>query len=232
MWINWNDLPENMKNEQVRPYYEKLKQKRGSLITKRLFDILVSLVMLILLSWLFLILAIAIKVDSHGPVFYRQMRVTTGNRDFRIFKFRTMVNNADKIGSLVTTGNDSRITRVGAKIRKCRLDEIPQLLNILKGEMSFVGTRPEVRKYVDRYTDEMMATLLMPAGVTSLASISFKDEDDTLAIYLQNGKPLDDAYVNEVLPKKMNYNLSYLNECCFCFDIKIMIKTVMKVLLS
>ena len=212
MWINWNDLPENMKNEQVRPYYEKLKQKRGSLITKRLFDILVSLVMLILLSWLFLILAIAIKVDSHGPVFYRQVRVTTGNRDFRIFKFRTMVNNADKIGSLVTTGNDSRITRVGAKIRKCRLDEIPQLLNILKGEMSFVGTRPEVRKYVDRYTDEMMATLLMPAGVTSLASISFKDEDDTLAIYLQNGKPLDDAYVNEVLPKKMNYNLSYLNE--------------------
>ena len=207
MWINWNDLPENMKNEQVRPYYEKLKQKRGSLITKRLFDILVSLVMLILLSWLFLILAIAIKVDSHGPVFYRQVRVTTGNRDFRIFKFRTMVNNADKIGSLVTTGNDSRITRVGAKIRKCRLDEIPQLLNILKGEMSFVGTRPEVRKYVDRYTDEMMATLLMPAGVTSLASISFKDEDDTLAIYLQNGKPLDDAYVNEVLPKKMNYFL-------------------------
>ena len=167
-----------------------------------------------------------------GPVFYRQVRVTTGNRDFRIFKFRTMVNNADKIGSLVTTGNDARITRVGAKIRKCRLDEIPQLLNILKGEMSFVGTRPEVRKYVDRYTEEMMATLLMPAGVTSLASISFKDEDDTLALYLQNGKPLDDAYVNEILPRKMKYNLSYLNECCFCFDIKIMIKTVMKVLLS
>ena len=232
MWINWNDLPESMKNEQVRPYYEKLKQKRGSLIVKRLFDIVLSLVMLVLLSWLFLILAIAIKVDSHGPIFYRQVRVTTGNRDFRIFKFRTMVNNADKIGSLVTTGNDSRITRVGAKIRKCRLDEIPQLLNILKGEMSFVGTRPEVRKYVDRYTEEMMATLLMPAGVTSLASISFKDEDDTLALYLQNGKPLDDAYVNEILPRKMKYNLSYLNECCFCFDIKIMIKTVMKVLLS
>lgn len=232
MWINWNDLPESMKNEQVRHYYKILKKKQGSLIVKRVFDIVASLVMLILLSWLFLILAVAIKVDSHGPVFYRQVRVTTGNRDFRIFKFRTMVNNADKIGSLVTTGNDARITRVGAKIRKCRLDEIPQLLNILKGEMSFVGTRPEVRKYVDRYTDEMMATLLMPAGVTSLASISFKDEDDTLAIYLQNGKPLDDAYVNEVLPKKMNYNLSYLNECCFYFDIKIMIKTVMKVLLS
>lgn len=232
MWINWNDLPESMKNEQVRHYYKILKKKQRSLIVKRGFDIVASLVMLILLSWLFLILAVAIKVDSHGPIFYRQVRVTTGNRDFRIFKFRTMVNNADKIGSLVTTGNDSRITRVGAKIRKCRLDEIPQLLNILKGEMSFVGTRPEVRKYVDRYTEEMMATLLMPAGVTSLASISFKDEDDTLALYLQNGKPLDDAYVNEILPRKMKYNLSYLNECCFCFDIKIMIKTVIKVLLS
>ena len=175
----------------MRPYYEKLKQKRGSLIVKRMFDIVVSLGMLILLSWLFLILAIAIKVDSHGPVFYRQVRVTKGNQDFRIFKFRTMVNNADKIGSLVTTGNDARITRVGAKIRKCRLDEIPQLLNILKGEMSFVGTRPEVRKYVDRYTDEMMATLLMPAGVTSLASISFKDEDEVLDSYMQNGMSLD-----------------------------------------
>ena len=206
MWINWNDLPESMKNEQVRHYYKILKKKQRSLIVKRGFDIVASLVMLILLSWLFLILAVAIKVDSHGPIFYRQVRVTTGN--------------------------DSRITRVGAKIRKCRLDEIPQLLNILKGEMSFVGTRPEVRKYVDRYTEEMMATLLMPAGVTSLASISFKDEDDTLALYLQNGKPLDDAYVNEILPRKMKYNLSYLNECCFCFDIKIMIKTVIKVLLS
>ena len=229
MWINWNDLPGSMKNEQVRPYYEKLKQKRGSLIVKRLFDIVVSSAMLILLSWLFLILAIAIKVDSHGPVFYRQIRVTTGNRDFRIFKFRTMINNADKIGSLVTTGNDARITRVGAKIRKCRLDEIPQLLNILKGEMSFVGTRPEVRKYVDQYTDEMMATLLMPAGVTSLASISFKDEDELLESCMQTGMSLDEAYIKKLLPKKMEYNLSYLHQFGFFYDIKIMIKTVIKV---
>ena len=230
MWISWNDIPDNMKNELVRPYYEKLKQKRGSLIVKRMFDIVVSLGMLILLSWLFLILAIAIKVDSHGPVFYRQVRVTKGNQDFRIFKFRTMVNNADKIGSLVTTGNDARITRVGAKIRKCRLDEIPQLLNILKGEMSFVGTRPEVRKYVDRYTDEMMATLLMPAGVTSLASISFKDEDEVLDSYMQNGMSLDDAYIEEILPKKMLCNLNYIHDFCFFGDLKIMLQTVKKII--
>lgn len=230
MWINWNDLPESMKNEQVRHYYKILKKKQGSLIVKRGFDIVASLVMLILLSWLFLILAVAIKVDSHGPVFYRQVRVTTGNRDFRIFKFRTMVNNADKIGSLVTTGNDSRITRVGAKIRKCRLDEIPQLLNILKGEMSFVGTRPEVRKYVDRYTDEMMATLLMPAGVTSLASISFKDEDEIIDKYLDEGLSVDEVYVKAVLPSKMKYNLEYIKNFSFFYDIKLMIKTVMSVL--
>lgn len=230
MWINWNDLPESMKNEQVRPYYEKLKQKRGSLIVKRLFDIVVSLVMLVLLSWLFLILAIVIKVDSPGSVFYRQVRVTTGNKDFRIFKFRTMVNNADKIGSLVTTGNDARITRIGAKIRKCRLDEIPQLLNILKGEMSFVGTRPEVRKYVDRYTDEMMATLLMSAGVTSLASISFKDEDELIDKYTEQGMSVDDAYIEKVLPEKMKFNLEYVNQFGFFQDIKLMFDTFINVI--
>ena len=230
MWINWNDLPESMKNEQVRHYYKILKKKQGSLIVKRGFDIVASLVMLILLSWLFLILAVAIKVDSHGPVFYRQVRVTTGNRDFRIFKFRTMINNADKIGSLVTTGNDSRITRIGAKIRKCRLDEIPQLLNILKGEMSFVGTRPVVRKYVDRYTDEMMATLLMPAGVTSLASISFKDEDELIDAYTEQGMSVDDAYIEKVLPEKMKFNLEYINKNNFLEDWKILFKTVIQVL--
>lgn len=230
MWVSWNDLPKRMKNEQVRHYYKILKKKQGSLIVKRGFDIMASLVMLILLSWLFLILAVAIKVDSHGPVFYRQVRITTGNRDFRIFKFRTMVNNADKIGSLVTTGNDSRITRVGAKIRKCRLDEIPQLLNILKGEMSFVGTRPEVRKYVEAYNDEMMATLLMPAGVTSLASINYKDEDAIIDKCTSKGMSVDEAYIQKVLPDKMKYNLEYIE--CFSFfkDIKLMVRTVVSVL--
>lgn len=230
MWINWGELPEEMKTEQVRPYYEQLKKRKGSLMVKRGFDIIVSLIMLLLLSWLFLILAVAIKVDSRGPVFYRQVRVTTGNQDFRIFKFRTMVNNADKIGSLVTTGNDARITRVGAKIRKCRLDEIPQLLNILRGEMSFVGTRPEVRKYVDRYTDEMMAALLLPAGVTSLASISFKDEDELLDKYTARGMSIDDAYVEKVLPEKMKFNLEYLNHCGMLQDIKLMVSTVISVI--
>ena len=226
MWINWNDLPESMKNEQVRHYYKILKKKQGSLIVKRGFDVVASLVMLILLSWLFLILAIAIKVDSHGPVFYRQVRVTTGNRDFRIFKFRTMVNNADKIGSLVTTGNDSRITRVGAKIRKCRLDEIPQLFNIIGGDMSFVGTRPEVEKYVKHYTDEMKATLLMPAGLTSRASIAYKDE----ARLLDGATDPDAVYINRVLPEKMKYNLEGIEKASFKEDLYVLAKTIFAVM--
>lgn len=226
MWINWNDLPESMKNEQVRHYYKILKKKQGSLIVKRGFDIVASLVMLILLSWLFLILAVAIKVDSPGPVFYRQVRVTAGNRDFRIFKFRTMVNNADKIGSLVTAGNDSRITRVGAKIRKCRLDEIPQLLNILKGEMSFVGTRPEVVKYVKGYTKEMYATLLLPAGITSRASVCYKDEGEML----EHVEDVDYAYIHEVLPEKMSYNLEDLRKYSLWRDFMTMFMTVFAVL--
>lgn len=230
MFISWDKLPEEMKNDEVRAYYDILKNRRASLIVKRVFDVTVSLIMLILLSWLFLILAVMIKLDSKGPVFYRQVRVTTGNRDFKIFKFRTMVNNADKKGSLVTVGNDPRITRVGERLRKCRLDEIPQLINILKGEMSFVGTRPEVRKYVDRYTNEMMATLLMPAGVTSLASINYKDEDEILDLFVSEGICTDDAYVYNVLPKKMKFNLNYINQFSFLEDIKLMFKTFISVL--
>ncbi|MBQ5929884.1 MAG: sugar transferase, partial [Clostridia bacterium] len=172
----WEKLPAEFKKEEIRPYYEILRKKKVSLFFKRAFDILVSLLMLIILSPLFLILAIAIKIDSKGPVFYRQVRVTQYGKKFRIFKFRTMVKDADKIGSQVTVGNDARITRVGKFIRKCRLDEICQLIDILRGTMTFVGTRPEAEKYVEAYTDEMMATLLLPAGVTSLASIYYKDE--------------------------------------------------------
>lgn len=230
MLIPWDKLPDEMKSDKVREYYTVLEGKKISIVVKRAFDVVVSLIMLLLLSWLFAILAIMIKIDSKGPVFFRQIRVTTGNRDFRIFKFRTMVNNADRMGSLVTTGNDMRITRVGAKIRKCRLDEIPQLLNVLKGDMSFVGTRPEVRKYVDRYTDEMMATLLMPAGITSFASICYKDEDDIIDEYTAKGMSVDEAYVNEVLPGKMKYNLEYINRFSFFYDIKLMVKTAVSVL--
>ncbi len=230
MLISWDKLPEEMKTAEVKSYYDILSKRKGSLAVKRAFDIVVSFVMLVLLSWLLLILAIVIKADSKGPVFYRQTRVTTGNRDFRIFKFRTMVQNADKIGALVTSGNDSRITRVGSKIRKCRLDELPQLINILKGEMTFVGTRPEVRKYVEKYSDEMMATLLMPAGVTSLASINFKDEDELMDTYTAEGMDVDDAYVQKVLPEKMAYNLEYIKEFGFFRDIKLMFATVISVL--
>ena len=230
MLMKWEDLPEEMKTDGARPYYDILVKKRASLIIKRIFDFVISLLMLCLLSPVFLVLAILIKLDSKGPVFYRQVRVTTGSRDFRIYKFRTMVQNADKIGSLVTAGNDARITKIGSKIRKSRLDELPQLLNVIKGEMSFVGTRPEVRKYVEAYDDEMRATLLMPAGITSLASINFKDEDVIMDRYLDQGMSADTAYIKYVLPEKMKYNLEYMKTFSFWDDVKLMIKTFIKVL--
>lgn len=222
----WEKLPENMRTEAVRPYYDRLRKKNFSLFFKRVFDIFVSSIMLLLLSPLFLVLAIAIKIDSRGPVFFRQERVTQYGKTFRIFKFRTMVNNADKMGSQVTVSNDMRITKVGKFIRKCRLDEVSQLIDVWRGTMSFVGTRPEVKKYVDRYTDEMMATLLLPAGVTSEASIKFKDEDELL----KDAENVDDVYVETVLPKKMEYNLQSLEKYGFWRDIGTMFKTVFAVL--
>lgn len=222
----WEDIPEFMRNDDVKRYYDILNKKKGQLIIKRMFDIIMSFFMLILLSPVFLILAIWIKVDSQGPVFYRQERITQYGRVFRIFKFRTMVSNADQIGSLVTTQNDSRITKVGEKIRKCRLDEIPQLINILIGDMSFVGTRPEVKKYVDAYSDEMKATLLLPAGVTSLASINYRDEDEILEKKTSQGKNIDEAYIEDVLPEKMKFNLEYLHNFNIAKDVSLCVKTV------
>lgn len=228
--IKYEKLPENLKNEKVKEYYDILSKKKISLVIKRIFDIIVALILLILLSPIILILAIMIKIDSKGPVFYRQERITTYGKIFRIFKFRTMVQNADKVGTLVTVGNDSRITRVGKLIRKVRLDELPQLINVLKGEMTFVGTRPEVKKYVDKYTDEMKATLLMPAGITSVASIKYKDEDEILDGAKQKGKDIDLAYVEDVLLEKMKYNLEYISKFSFWYDIKVCIDTVIGVL--
>ena len=222
----WSKLPPEMQNDAVRPYYEKLRKKNFSLFWKRCFDFFVSTIMLIILSPLFIILAIAIKIDSRGPVFFRQERVTQYGKKFRIFKFRTMVNNADKLGTQVTVSNDSRITKVGKFIRKCRLDEVSQLIDVWRGTMSFVGTRPEVPKYVERYTDEMRATLLLPAGVTSEASIKFKDEDELL----KDAENVDDVYVETVLPKKMEYNLQSLKKQGFWRDIGTMFKTVGAVL--
>ena len=229
MWMllrKWDDIPEFMRNDEVKKYYDILIEKRFSLMLKRFFDIIMSLLLLIVLSPVFLILAIWIKVDSKGTVFYRQERITQYGRTFRIFKFRTMVSNADKIGTLVTTQNDSRITRVGEKIRKCRLDEIPQLINILKGDMSFVGTRPEVQKYVDAYTDEMKATLLLPAGVTSLASLKYRDEDEIISQETDRGKTVDQAYIEDVLPEKMKFNLEYLDNFNILKDVNLCVKTV------
>ena len=224
-----NELPKFMQVEEVRPYYEILRKKKGQLILKRIFDICASLILIVLLSPIILFFSIWIKLDSNGPVFYRQERVTQYGKVFRIFKFRTMVNNADKIGNLVTSKNDSRITKVGEKIRKYRIDEIPQLFNVLIGEMSFVGTRPEVQKYVNQYTPEMYATLLLPAGVTSLASIEFKDEDEILERYTSKGRETNEVYVKEVLPLKMEYNLKAITSFNFIKELGTMISTVVKV---
>ena len=221
----WEQLPIEMQTEEVRKYYDILKKKRASLFFKRVFDVIVSLIMLVILSPLFLILAIAIKIDSKGPVFYRQVRVTQYNKKFRIFKFRSMVQNADK-GSQVTVSGDARVTRVGKLVRKCRLDEISQLIDVFKGTMTFVGTRPEVPKYTEQYSPEMMATFLLPAGVTSLASIYYKDE----AELLDAAEDTDKVYVEEVLPGKMYYNLKAIENFSFFGDIKVMFMTVFAVL--
>ena len=222
---NWEDLPIEMQTAEVRKYYELLNKKRTSLFFKRVFDIVVSAILLIVFSPVFIILAIAIKIDSKGPVFYRQTRVTQYNKDFRIFKFRSMVQNADQ-GSQVTVSEDARITRIGKLIRKFRLDEISQLIDVFRGTMTFVGTRPEAKKFLASYTPEMMATLLLPAGVTSLASIYFKDEADLL----DAAEDADQVYVEQVLPDKMVYNLRAIEDFSFWGDIKIMCMTALAML--
>ena len=165
------NIDKRFETEVVKKYRASIEKKKISLFLKLLFDKLLALILLIPLSPIILGIAIWIKLDSEGPVFYRQERITTYGRTFRIFKFRTMVKDADKLGTAVTQQNDPRISKVGHKLRKLRLDELPQLINVLVGDMSFVGVRPEVAKYVDKYTDEMNATLLLPAGITSPASI-------------------------------------------------------------
>ena len=225
MLCKWEQLPKELQIPEVRPYYDILKKKQWSLLLKRCFDIVVSAVMLLLVSPIFLILAVAIKLDSPGPVFFRQVRVTQYGKRFRIFKFRSMVQDADK-GSQVTVGADSRITRVGKFIRKSRLDEVCQLIDVLRGTMTFVGTRPEVPRYVDCYAPEMMATLLLPAGVTSVASICYKDEDKLL----NAAEDVDAVYTQKVLPGKMRYNLKMIREFSFWQDIRIMFMTVFAVL--
>ena len=229
MLKEWEALPEFMKNDAVREYYDSLQKKKVSMFLKRATDLVGGVILLIILAIPMAIIAVMIKLDSEGPVFYRQERITTYGKHFKIHKFRTMVSNADKIGSAVTVGNDSRITKVGAKLRGCRLDELPQVFDLISGNMSFVGTRPEAVKYVEKYKPEYMATLLLPAGITSEASIRYKDEAELLDD-VEDVEDVDKVYVEEVLPEKMKYNLKSIKEFSFLGDIATMFRTVFAVL--
>ncbi|MEE1284476.1 MAG: sugar transferase [Acutalibacteraceae bacterium] len=220
----WENLPPEMQVPEVKEYYDLLSKRKFQLVLKRAFDVAVSFLLLVMLSPAFAVLAVAIKLDSKGPVFYRQTRVTRYGENFRIFKFRSMVTDADK-GSLLTVGGDSRITKTGKFIRKYKLDELSQLLDVFRGTMTFVGTRPEVPKYVEKYTPEMMATLLMPAGITSEASVYYKDENELL----DAAQDVEKTYLEVVLPDKMKYNLAAIRGFSFIDDIKVMILTVLAV---
>ncbi len=222
MLTDWDRLPERLRRPEVRPYYDVLHKKRLLLWIKRLFDLVAAAVLLVLLATPMLIIALWIKADSEGPVFYRQERVTRDGKHFRIHKFRTMVVNAERLGSAVTVGNDRRITRAGEKLRRRLLDELPQLLDVLTGDMSFVGTRPEAVKYVEQYEPEYFATLLLPAGITSEASIRYKDEDRLLSA----ADDVDRVYLERVLPEKMKWNLEELRRFRLLRELGTMLRTV------
>lgn len=221
----WDDLPKNMKTKEVRDFYDIISTKENELKKKRMFDIVMASILLTCALPLLIVIAIAVAVDSKGGIFFCQERVTAYGRTFKIIKFRTMVKDAHKLGTGVTVKNDARVTKVGAVLRKYRLDELPQLINIIWGDMSFVGTRPESVKYVSQYSNKMYATLLLPAGVTSTASIKYKDEEKLL----EDAKDADRVYVEEILPKKMEYNLEDIEKFSLSRDIRIIIKTVLAV---
>lgn len=221
MLRKWDELPGIMRCDEVKVYYDILAKKTTELRLKRIFDLVFSGLLLVMLSVPMVIIGILIKLDSKGPVFYRQERITAYGKKFRIHKFRTMVNHADRLGTAVTIGSDQRITKFGAKLRGLRLDELPQLIDVLEGNMSFVGTRPEATKYVKQYSKEMLATLLLPAGITSEASICYKDE----ATLLESAEDADLVYVDKVLPEKMKLNLASLRAFSLWNEFKTMIRT-------
>ena len=227
--LPYERLPRELQCPEVKIYYDILDKKRFSLFLKRTMDIVLSVIMILILLLPMAVIAVIIKLTSKGPVLFKQERVTTYGRRFRIWKFRTMTVGADQKGALVTSAHDNRITGIGATLRKFRLDELPQAFHVLSGKMSFVGTRPEVVKYVERYTPEMMATLLMPAGITSLASIRFKDEDAMIGD-VSDPQEVDRIYVEKILPKKMEYNLEYISRFGFRRDIRLMFSTVKNVI--
>lgn len=222
----WENLPDYMRNDAVKEYYDILQKKKISIFLKRILDLLLSVVLIILLAIPMIVIAVMVKTSSKGPVLFKQTRVTTNGKLFKIFKFRTMVVNAEQMGGLITEANDSRITGIGKKLRKLRLDELPQVFNVFLGDMSFVGTRPEVVKYVDQYTPQMYATLLTPAGITSMASISYKDNDE----FFTDPALVDKNYMEIILPEKMKLNLDYYKKFNVLYDIKVMVKTIGSVL--
>lgn len=213
-----------MQCEELRRYYDVLNAHRAELALKRGFDVAAALALLVLLSPVFLAISAVVALDSKGGVFFKQERVTRYGKRFDIIKFRTMIPGAESMGQLTTAG-DERVTRVGSVLRNSRLDELPQLINILAGDMSFVGTRPEVPQYVERYTREMLATLLLPAGVTSEASIRYKDENRLL----YGAEDIDEAYINQVLPGKMEYNLREIERFGVFRELMTLLRTVLTV---
>ncbi len=245
MLYEWEKLPEFMRTKEVWPYYIKLKKRSFEIFLKRIFDFTAATMMILLLVPVFLIVALWVRFDSHGPIFYTQKRVTQYGKIFKIYKFRTMTQCVHQKGSLVTVSGDSRITHAGKWLRKYRLDELPQLINIWKGEMTFVGTRPEVVPYVRQYTKEMYATLLMPAGVTSTASIAFKDEEQMLKegmgeeclekvtdVNKIEDDIFDKIYLLKILPRKMFWNLQDIKNFSLFLDFKILLKTMYAIIKS
>ena len=218
----WNELPDFIRVPEVRPYYDVLRKKRLALAAKRVFDFIAALLLLLLLAVPMLIIAVWIKLDSPGEIMYRQDRVTTYGRRFKIHKFRTMVSGADRTGAALTVQNDARVTKAGRLLRRLRLDELPQLLDVLGGSMSFVGTRPEAVRYVEQYKPEYRATLLLPAGITSEASIRFLHEEELLS----TAEDVDRIYMEEILPEKMRWNLESIERFGLMRDIKILLHTI------
>ncbi len=194
-------------------------------MVKRLFDVLVSTVMSVLLCPLLLVLALAVKFSSKGPVFYMQERIGKNEKPFRIFKFRTMFLDADKKGLLTVGGRDPRVTPVGYFLRKYKLDELPQLFNVVLGEMSLVGPRPEVKRYVKMYSAEQRKVLEVKPGITDYASIEYSNENELLG----KAEDPEKMYVEEIMPAKLKLNLKYVQEKSFFVDLKIIIRTVLKI---
>ena len=212
--------------EQKMDVADTLARRRPQLAAKRAMDVLISGAALCVLWPVFLLIALAIVIDDPGPVFYRQVRVGRGGKEFRIFKFRSMIADADRKGLQITVGRDSRITRVGTLLRKTKLDELAQLINVFLGQMSFVGPRPEVPRYVALYTPYQRQVLLVRPGITDYASIAYRNENDLLA----GADDPERMYIEEIMPAKLELNMRYLHEISPLCDVKLIFKTIAVVL--